>query len=87
MRLLAVEDEPDLGLLLCNALTRAGFTVDLVLGIADAGEYLLLVTYDAMILDLRLVDGDGLTLLHALRRRGSAIPVLILTAQMHRKIV
>jgi DNA-binding response OmpR family regulator len=81
MRLLAVEDEPDLGLLLCDALTRAGFTVDLVAGIADAEEYLRLATYDAIILDLGLADGDGLTLLHALRWRGSAIPVLILTAR------
>ena len=81
MRLLIVEDEPDLGVLLCNALTRARFTVDLVVAIADAEDYLRLATYDAMILDLGLADGDGLTLLHALRRRGSMIPVLILTAR------
>jgi len=81
MRLLIVEDEPDLGVLLCNALTRARFTVDLVVAIADAEDYLRLATYDAMILDLGLADGDGLTLLDALRRRGSMIPVLILTAR------
>ena len=46
MRLLFVEDEPDLGVLLCNALTRAGFTVDLVVAIADAEDYLRLATYE-----------------------------------------
>ena len=81
MRLLAVEDEPDLGLLLSDALSRAGFAVDLVTGIADADHYLHLASYDAMILDLGLVDGNGLTLLNALRRRDIMLPVLILTAR------
>jgi len=81
MRLLAVEDQPDLGTLLRDALSRAGFATDLVAGIADAEDHLALVVYDAMILDLSLADGDGMTLLAALRRRGSTLPVLILTAR------
>lgn len=81
MRLLIVEDEPDLGMLLRDALSRAGFATDLVLGIVDSEHHLALATYDAMILDLGLADGDGLTLLRALRRRGSRLPVLILTAR------
>ena len=81
MRLLTIEDEPDLGLLLRDALARAGFAADLVTGIADGEEHLALMTYDAMILDLGLADGDGLTLLRKLRQRGSTLPVLILTAR------
>jgi DNA-binding response OmpR family regulator len=81
MRLLAVEDEPDLGLLLRDALTRGGFAVDLVTGIAAAEDHLAVATYDAMILDLGLADGDGLTLLRGLRRRAAMLPVLILTAR------
>jgi DNA-binding response OmpR family regulator len=81
MRLLAVEDEPDLGTLLRDALSRAGFAADLVTGIVDAEDHLDLISYDAMILDLGLADGDGLTLLRALRRRGGTLPVLILTAR------
>jgi len=81
MRLLIVEDEPDLGILLRDALVCAGFATDLVTGIADADNYLRLATYDAIILDLGLADGDGLTLLRALRRRGGMLPVLILTAR------
>ena len=81
MRLLIVEDEPDLGSLLRDALQRAGFAVDLVTGLEDAEQHLNLAQYDAMILDLGLADGDGMTLLHRLRRRGNMLPVLILTAR------
>lgn len=81
MRLLVVEDDPDLGLLLRDALARGGFAVDLVTGIAAAQDHLAVAPYDAMILDLALADGDGLTLLRALRRRGVMLPVLILTAR------
>jgi len=81
MRLLTVEDEPDLGILLREALSRAGFAIDLVTSIGDAENHIRLAAYDAMILDLGLTDGDGLTLLRALRRRGNMLPVLILTAR------
>ena len=81
MRLLVVEDEPDLGRLLRDALSRTGFAADLAPGIADAEHHLAVAEYDAMILDLGLADGDGLTLLRAFRRRGSTFPVLILTAR------
>lgn len=81
MRLLAVEDEPDLGALLRDALSRVGFATDLVTGIAAADEHLRSASYDAMVLDLGLADGDGLTLLRSLRRSGATLPVLILTAR------
>lgn len=81
MRLLIVEDEPELGALVGNALTRAGFAIDLVGGVTPAEDHLLAATYDAMVLDLRLPDGDGLSLLRAVRQRGAALPVLILTAR------
>ncbi len=60
---------------------RRGFVVDLVTSIADANEYVRLALYDALILDLGLVDGDGLTLLSTLRRHEVMLPVLILTAR------
>ena len=81
MRLLIIEDEPALGELLHRALERAGFAGDVTSGIAEAEEHLRLAAYDALILDLGLADGDGLTLLRALRRRSSQLPVLILTAR------
>ncbi len=81
MRLLAVEDEPELGALLCAALSRSGFAVDLAPGITAAGDHLAVVGYDALILDLGLPDGEGLSLLRVLRQRGDTTPVLILTAR------
>ncbi len=81
MRLLVVEDEPDLAQLVRQALARAGFAVDTTDGVASAEEHLRLAAYDAMVLDLGLADGDGLDLLARLRGRGDALPVLVLTAR------
>ena len=81
MRLLVIEDEAALAGLLAAALQRAGFAVDSAAGIADAEAHLQVAGYDAAVLDLGLSDGDGLTLLARLRRRGNTLPVLILTAR------
>jgi len=81
MRLLIVEDEARLVELLAAALKRAGFVTDAVSRCADALEALLLTPYDAVILDLGLSDGDGLTLLTHLRSVRNSVPVLVLTAR------
>ncbi|MGC8469814.1 MAG: response regulator [Acetobacteraceae bacterium] len=81
MRVLVVEDEPELRELVRAALARAGFAVDAAGTVADADESLRMAAYDAVVLDLGLADGDGLTLLRGLRARGEAVPVLILTAR------
>jgi len=81
MRLLVVEDEPELAALLRRALERGGFAVDLAPDLAQAEDHLALTRYDVVGLDLALPDGDGLALLRRLRGRGSALPVLVLTAR------
>ncbi len=81
MRLLVVEDEPELAELLRRALEPAGFAVDLAGSLAEAEEHLAVARYEALILDLALGDGDGLALLRRLRRQGAMLPVLILTAR------
>jgi DNA-binding response OmpR family regulator len=81
MRLLVVEDEARIIELLQTALRRAGFVVD-AFSTATAGrEAQSFVSYDAAVLDLGLPDGDGLELLATMRRGGSAVPVLLLTAR------
>jgi DNA-binding response OmpR family regulator len=81
MRLLVVEDEPRIAEILRPSLEQAGFAVDFV-GLCAEGRALLAShPYDAAILDLGLPDGDGLDLLVELRRRGDAIPILVLTAR------
>ena len=81
MRLLVVEDERELAALLRGALERGGFAVDLAPDLAQTEDHLALARYEAVILDLALPDGDGLSLLRRLRARGSALPVLVLTAR------
>jgi two-component system OmpR family response regulator len=81
MRLLIVEDEPNLGRQLRNALEGAGYAVDLA---TDGEEGLFLgqtEQYDAIILDLGLPEIDGLTVLDRWRKEGKTTPVLVLTAR------
>jgi len=81
MRLLVVEDDPDLNRQLTTALTDAGYVVDTV---ADGEEGHFLgdtEPYDAVILDLGLPVIDGVTVLEKWRRAGRKMPVLILTAR------
>jgi DNA-binding response OmpR family regulator len=81
MRILLVEDEPELSLLTREALVRAGFAVDAAGDVAEAESHLGVASYDVLVLDLGLPDADGLTLLGRLRRRAEHLPVLILTAR------
>jgi DNA-binding response OmpR family regulator len=81
MRLLIIEDEARIAEILRSALSRAGFAVDAVGRCGDARAALEVNPYDAVILDLGLPDGDGLTLLKDMRARGNAVPVLVLTAR------
>lgn len=81
MRLLLVEDEPQLRALLRAALTSAGYAVDE----ADNGRDALFLgdteAFDAVVLDLGLPLLDGLSVLQRWREAGQRMPVLILTAR------
>lgn len=81
MRLLVVEDEPDLAAAVADHLRAADHAVDLAATLADAQASVRATVYDLVLLDLQLPDGDGLTLLRGLRDRGAAVPVLIVTAR------
>lgn len=79
MRILVVEDEADLNLLLCKVLTKAGYTVDGCLDGEDAQAHLLGAAYDGILLDVMLPKKDGYTLVRELRDQGNDTPVLFLT--------
>jgi DNA-binding response OmpR family regulator len=81
MRILVIEDEARITEILQEALSRAGFTVDLARRCAEARDALSLTTYDAAVLDLGLPDGDGRTLLADLQSSRNKPPVLVLTAR------
>lgn len=81
MRLLIVEDNAELSMLVAKGLAAAGYAADIVNSDAEARDTLRTVNYAAMILDLGLPDGDGLSILTELRRRGDPLPVIVLTAR------
>ena len=81
MRLLLVEDNRDLAVLLKERFGSAGFAVDHLETAADAQDVLRRTHYSAVILDLGLPDRDGLSILRALRARKDATPVVVLTAR------
>lgn len=81
MRILLVEDEPQLNLRIQQALEAAGFVVDSAYD-GEEGHYLGdTESYDAVVLDLGLPKLDGVSVLQRWRADGRAMPVLILTAR------
>jgi DNA-binding response OmpR family regulator len=82
MRVLLVEDEPKVAAVISDILKFNGFTADSVGTLEDASESVAVVTYDAVLLDRKLPDGDGLHWLRHRRRSGWPVPALILTAEM-----
>jgi two-component system OmpR family response regulator len=81
MRVLVVEDDPDLGRQLSEALVHAGYAVDLAPD-GEEGHFLgETEPYDAVVLDLGLPKMDGVRVLEKWRTAGKDMPVLILTAR------
>jgi two-component system OmpR family response regulator len=81
MRLLVVEDDPDLNRQIVGALRDAGYVVDTAKN-GEEGHFLgETEPYDAVILDLGLPVLDGVSVLERWRRAGRKMPVLILTAR------
>ena len=81
MRLLLVEDEPDLARALRKSLEEACFAVDLAADGEDGLFKITTSTYDAAILDVMLPKVDGWTVLTETRAAGIRTPVLLLTAR------
>lgn len=80
MRLLLVEDEPDLLAGLVRALRKQGYAVDTAMDGEDGLDKALFTDYDAIVLDVMLPRIDGWELLARLRKT-KATPVLMLTAR------
>jgi two-component system OmpR family response regulator len=81
MRILLVEDDPDLSRQLKLALSDAGYAVDHAADGEEAHYLGEAEPYDAVILDLGLPKIDGVSVLERWRRESIAMPVLILTAR------
>jgi DNA-binding response OmpR family regulator len=81
LRVLLLEDEPEMAAALRAALRTYDTVIDHVSTLADAEEAAELVVYDAILLDRRVPDGDGLSLIPKLRAKGVGTPVIVLTAE------
>jgi DNA-binding response OmpR family regulator len=80
MRLLVVEDQPDIARLVSASISRAGYVVDTVGTAEDALAAVKLARYSLVLLDRRLPDGDGVSLLPAIRAAHRGVAIIVLTA-------
>jgi DNA-binding response OmpR family regulator len=81
MKILLVEDNARLSNLVLGGLCGAGFQVDRVATLQDADDALAVGTFDLLMLDLGLPDGDGIVWLRKFRLRNSDLPVIVITAR------
>lgn len=80
MRILIVEDEPEMALLMSRRLGRAGFVSDKAECIGDAIEALRANAYSLVLLDRRLPDGDAAECIPAIRELRPSLPIMIISA-------
>ncbi len=80
MRVLIVEDDPELAGLLRDGLREHRIDPTLAAGFAEGRDQALAGDYDVVILDVRLPGGTGYDLCADLRRQNVGVPVLMLTA-------
>jgi len=81
MRILIAEDDEGLRSVLERGLRESGYTVDATSDGLEALRYLETYEYEVAILDWRMPKLSGLEVIQRLRNRGSALPVLMLTAR------
>ena len=81
MRILLVEDDAALASAVCSYLEAKAFVVDVTPGLAQARAALAAVQYAAVLLDLHLADGEGLSLLPDVRALRDRPIVIVLTAR------
>ncbi|WP_315728853.1 MULTISPECIES: response regulator transcription factor [unclassified Bradyrhizobium] len=81
MRILLVEDTPEIGCAVVNRFERIGYAVDWEKDGRTASELVEVQSYDLIVLDVMLPNMDGFAILKHLRRKGLRTPVLVLTAR------
>ncbi len=80
MRILLIEDDKVIGSAIREQLESDGHSVDWAMRLDAAEDACAGARFDLLLLDLMLPDGRGIPFLKALRRAGSKVPVMILTA-------
>ena len=80
MRILVVEDDPNLAPFLVKALEEASHVADRAGTLAEARRRMSEVRYDMLSLDVQLPDGSGVDLVREVRGSGHAAPILVLSS-------
>lgn len=81
MKILVVEDEPDLNHIIAKHLQAEGYIVDSCFNGNDAVYYITEESYDAILLDAMLPGKDGFEVLKEIRSQKIETPVMFLTAR------
>ena len=80
MRVLVVDDEPDIRELLDMTLARMGLSCDCAASVAEARQWLQENQYSLCLTDMRMPDGDGLELVRHIEAQCPSLPVAVITA-------
>lgn len=81
MRVLVVEDQRKIAAFLQRGLEEEGYAVDVAVDGEEGLAFAATAPYDVIVLDVILPRQDGLAVCQTLRRRGSRVPILMLTAR------
>ena len=81
MRFLLVEDNDQLAKAICDRLSLDSHIVDRAGNLSLASDYVATTSYDMILLDIMLPDGDGRRFLRRYRAGAGKTPVIVLTAR------
>jgi len=81
LRVLVLEDDPNLRLTLVDNLEEEGYAVEAASTLAEARPKWKATAFDVVVLDIMLPDGDGYSLCREMRQAGTSSRVLMLTAR------
>lgn len=79
-RVLVVDDEVEICLLVTQYLKKLGYDTSFCLSIAEAAEKIETVPYDLLFVDLNLRDGSGYDLIKTLHKSQKSTKVIVISA-------
>jgi DNA-binding response OmpR family regulator len=86
-KILLVEDDPQISKSLSMSLSFSGFQVESAESLAEAWGKFLKTSFDVLLLDVNLPDGNGIDLCKRIRDSGSEVPILFLSARTDEETV
>ncbi|WP_418502295.1 response regulator transcription factor [Flagellimonas sp.] len=81
MKILVIEDEPQMLMGIKESLEKENFLVEVAMDYPSAYEKVFLYQYDCILLDIMLPNGSGLDILNALKKEGKSENIIIISAR------